>query len=309
MQLSVILPVFNGGNYVVPAIQTVLSQSYGDFELLVVDDGSTDDACRAVAQISDARLRLVSRANRGLGFTLNELLHMARGEFVARMDADDLCYPDRLRKQVGYLWRERAVVMVGGQVDFVTGESRVAAMPVPVAHRDIVLGLRRGRFTLCHPAVMFRRCEALQIGGYRVAGAGEDLDFFLRMSEVGELANLKDTILSYRIQQSSLSMRKRNELQAGYAFAIFSAERRCMAAPELQFEEFIDGVWSQRSWWRRLTDACDGCSEVHYRRFIMRRAARKYVSAALSLLIAGALRPRVAARRAMDLWRSSCAGY
>ena len=116
--VSVIMPVFNGRRYLAKAIASVLAQTFADFELIVVDDGSTDRTPEILARFAenDARIRIVSRPNTGIVGALNDAIAVARGEFLARMDADDLCEPERFAKQVEYLRAHPDCVIHGTQI-------------------------------------------------------------------------------------------------------------------------------------------------------------------------------------------------
>ncbi len=207
--VSVLLPVFNGERYLRAAIDSVLSQTFADFELLVLDDGSTDDTLAIVRayQQRDARVQVRTRENRGLVATLNELLAWASGEFVARMDADDLCLPDRLARQVTHLQAHSRVVCVGGDHELIDERGRrLTTVRTLTSDAEIQHQALRGHCAICHPTAMARRVPMQQLGGYRAQFyPAEDLDLWLRMGEVGELANLRGTVLRYRLHTESIS--------------------------------------------------------------------------------------------------------
>ena len=225
-QVSVLMPVYNGQKHLKPAIESILDQSFRDFELLVVDDGSTDASGEIVRTYAatDARIRLISQANQGIVGALNNALFAARGELCARMDADDVSAPDRLAAQVQFLEANRAVTVVGGHGYIIDDDGDpVRPFPVVLTDDEITAALLRersfaGRTHLIHPAVMFRRGVACEIGGYRQEFIwAEDRDFFLRMGESGQLANLDKTILHYRQSGGSVS-NTRAELQQDNAY-------------------------------------------------------------------------------------------
>src|SRR4051812_48570442 len=116
--ISVLLPAYNAARYVTEAVETILAQTYADFEFLIVDDGSTDDTSRILARNAgrDPRIQLVSRPHTGVVIALNDRLARARGEFVARMDADDVAMPTRFDRQMRYLTDHPDCVMVGSRV-------------------------------------------------------------------------------------------------------------------------------------------------------------------------------------------------
>ena len=207
--ISVLLPVHNGGPYLWAAVGSVLAQTRADFELVAIDDGSTDasaDVLRAAAK-TDPRVVFVTRPNRGLVHTLNEAIGIARGPYLARMDADDLSHPDRFAKQAAYLDAHPNCVLVGSRVRVVDPDGlpirHMANEPDHdrIDHAHLTCG-----WPVVHPAVMMRADAVRQIGGYREQyNTLEDLDLFLRLAEVGRLANLPDVLLDYRQHFASVT--------------------------------------------------------------------------------------------------------
>lgn len=208
--VSVLLPVYNARRYVARAIESMLGQTFGDFELLIVDDGSSDGSLEIARQYADRdrRVRVTTRPNRGISATRNELLRAAAGELVAAMDSDDVALPQRLALESAFLRANPEVVCVGGSYRIVDGDGRLIHRGFPVAEGDeeIQRLLLAGHCSLHQPTVMFRRIPALRVGGYdeRMAVAA-DFDLWLRLGEVGALANLPDPVLDYRIHGHSIS--------------------------------------------------------------------------------------------------------
>ncbi len=207
--VSVLLPVYNAERYLAEAVESILRQSFSDFELLVIDDGSRDRSGQILQSFAqrDPRIRLLRRENRGLIATLNEMLTLAQGEFLARMDADDLATPDRLALQVQFLQQHPQIVCVGGAFDLIDAQGRtVQAVPMPEQNAEIQQMLLIGRTIINHPCALIRRSALLQIGGYDpTMRTVEDLDMLLKLGELGELANLPDTVLQYRFHFESVS--------------------------------------------------------------------------------------------------------
>ena len=237
--ISVLLPVFNGERYVARAVQSILDQTDRDFELIVIDDGSTDGSLDILRHSAgqDARIRLVSRENRGLVSTLNEMLAMARGPLLARMDADDIAFPHRFARERAALEADPSLVAVGCSVYFIDpSDRRLMTCELPTDHQaivDWVMAIERGN-SMSHPAMMMRADAVAKIGGYREAlWPAEDADLVLRLAEVGRLANLAEPLLSYRLHPNSIgqiySARQRDAL---YRCVAEAAERRGLTAPD-----------------------------------------------------------------------------
>lgn len=208
--VSVIMPVFNTSDYLAQAIESVLSQTLADFELVIVDDGSTDDSMAIAARYvrTDRRVRVIRNPNKGLSRARNQGVEAARGDFMAALDSDDVALPDRLSLQVAFLVRHPECVVLGGQVDLVDPEgSPIAPMSVCLHHDDIMTQLLQGRGSaIVQPSAMFRRSAVLAAGGYdERLDTAEDLDLYLRLAERGVLANLPHTLLRMRRHPDSLT--------------------------------------------------------------------------------------------------------
>jgi glycosyltransferase involved in cell wall biosynthesis len=229
--ISVLIPVHNGGRFVHQAVASVLGQTFTDFECLVIDDGSTDGTARILRGLAaaDPRVRVISRENRGLVATLNELNALARGRYLARMDADDLCAPGRLAAQFRFLEENADCVAVGTAVDLIDPSGRrLKTMRVPRTHDEILAELLAGNGgAMIHPAVMFRASAMAAVSGYdpAFAGYGEDWDLFRRLSVHGRLANLGDVLLRYRMHPHSYNHTRRADQVRTYLAAVNAARR------------------------------------------------------------------------------------
>ncbi|MDZ7619697.1 MAG: glycosyltransferase [Patescibacteria group bacterium] len=230
-RLSVLLPVYNGQAFVSEAIDSVLSQTLEDFELLVLDDGSSDGSCAICREWAarDRRVTFLRDEHRGLVARLNGGLSMAQGEFVARMDADDVALASRFEQQVQFLGLHPECVAVGSQVALIDADGDMLTVKrLPLEHGGIDRQLMRGRGDIvCHPAAMFRKEAVLRIGGYREQFRhAEDLDLFLRLAEVGRLSNLPTVLLKYRQHLDSICHKMQDQQQVSVLMAVREAIRR-----------------------------------------------------------------------------------
>ena len=201
--LSVCMPVYNAQAYVRQATESILNQTFGDFEFIIINDGSTDDSRKILEELArrDARIRLVSRPNTGYTKALNEALGMARAPYLARMDADDISLPDRFEKQLEYLRAHPECVLVGSRI--LTIDPFGSPLYEPrhkLVHEAIEAELLAGvGWAIVHPASMMVREVVDALGGYRPEmEPSEDLDLFLRLAEKGKIANLPEVLLHYR---------------------------------------------------------------------------------------------------------------
>ena len=156
-QVSVIMPMYNAMPFVEEAIGSILGQTFHDFELLVVDNGSTDGSAQYVSSIADRRVRVLAEGERGSGRALTNGIFAARGEFLAVMDADDIAHPDRLRIEVEFLQAHPDIVLVGSRFAFLVGTTIVPAPPQPKEHHDIKRALMAGRPVICNSSSIDRK--------------------------------------------------------------------------------------------------------------------------------------------------------
>jgi len=220
MKCSVLLPVYNAGEQLQEAIQSILDQDEPDFEFIIIEDCSTDDSSAIVRSFAekDPRIRPIFHThNEGLAATLNEGLRQSRSELVGRMDQDDVALPHRLSTQIRFL-RTRANVAVAGS--FVYHMGRTAEwdrlVRLPVEHAEIAAMLPKQN-CLYHPSVMLRRDAILNLGGYRPDFRNaEDYDLWLRASRAYQLANIPVPLLRYRFSVGGMTLRKKWQ-QALYA--------------------------------------------------------------------------------------------
>ena len=254
--ISVLLAVYNGQTYLREAMDSVIAQTEKDFEFIIIDDGSTDETRNILEGYAqkDLRIRLVSRPNKGLTVTLNEGLSLARGEFLARMDADDICLPERFEKQLAYLRDHPECVLLGSRVLLVDPEG----MPIrklcdEQSHEQIdIAHLNRG-WPVVHPAVMMRTAAIRQIGGYRDEyNTLEDFDLFLRLAEIGKLANLPDILLHYRQHFASVTHSKaKKQIEIRQSILDETYVRRGMAKPTTSPPEKkrMRSLYDQHHYW------------------------------------------------------------
>lgn len=202
------------------AIFSILRQTYKEFELIVVDDGSDEPLLSVVRSISNDNRIIVYRINNsGLGAALNEGISHSRGHYIARLDDDDMMAPDRLMKQVGFLESHPEVVCVGTwHYDLFHGKY-YPHRKFPTEHDTIISSLLHFRFSLAHTTLMFRRDAFNQIGGYRIQRGGQDLDLELQLGSVGKLANIPEYLNYYTMSAHGLGTVNPQKYQA-YLFAL-----------------------------------------------------------------------------------------
>jgi GT2 family glycosyltransferase len=209
--VTVLVPAYNGEAYIGKAIESILSQSYRDFELLLIDDGSHDRTPEILAHYAaaDPRVRILRHDNHGVGYTLNRGMREARGRYIAELGADDVALPGRLEKQVAFMDKHPDYVAVGGYLRIVDPDDR------PIGLRKYPTTDERLRACMLlynpfgSPAIMYRRHAALAAGGYTARFATcEDYDFLLRLAKRGKVANLAEPLTAYRFHGGSTKSTK-----------------------------------------------------------------------------------------------------
>ena len=204
--------VCNGETFLGEAVESILNQTFADFEFIIIDDGSTDKTPEILSGYArgDRRVRVFAQQNTGRSEALNRGIELANADLIARMDADDVSLPQRLGEQYEFVRRHSEVGLLGGDIQLITPDSRNLGPWFAIAHGDVEI--RRELARSCqfiHPTVMMRKSVVLAAGGFRRAfSKAEDYDLFLRMAEHTQMANLEQTVLLYRIHGGQASTRE-----------------------------------------------------------------------------------------------------
>lgn len=208
------MSVYNGEPYLREAVRSVLTQSFSDFDFLIFDDHSQDGTSEILNEFCDSRITIITNStNEGLTKNLARGMNIAEGEFIARMDADDICEPHRLQTQVDYLDSNRHLSVVGSAVTFFDESGREFVAYQPENHNDIQCALFFG-FTMLHPSVMLRRADfqrnSLNYDPYFICS--QDHDLWVRASRLLRFANIRNPLLKMREHPMKIG-RTRNALQ------------------------------------------------------------------------------------------------
>ena len=226
--ISILLPVRNGERWIGECLESIRSQTFTNYELLIVDDGCTDRTIPIALQMDMKNMRIISGPQRGLGAALAIGVNAARAPFVARQDQDDLSLPLRLEKQVSYMLNHTKCAVVGSWAQHVDEMGKnIRVQKTPESDRSIRFGLH----ILCpfiHSSVLLRTSAVLSAGNYRTANAtvfAEDYDLWSRIAPYGQFHNIQEVLISYRVNLEGISMTQGRELrQSGSAIAIRNIE-------------------------------------------------------------------------------------
>jgi glycosyltransferase involved in cell wall biosynthesis len=239
---SVLMPAYNAQAHIGAAITSILEQRLGDFEFLILDDGSEDDTARIVRRFEaiDRRIRFLPSRRQGQVASRNELMHTASTEIIAWADADDISLPHRFEIQYPEIAGRPNLDALGTMMIVVDGTgAQRGRMRYPVGCEAVSLALEK-RVAIAQPASMLRRRRAIELGGFRAAYEGaEDYDFFLRMSERGQLDNVDVYGVLYRENPNGVSHTNsaRQSLSADLARAAHRFRARQLPDPTLQLAD------------------------------------------------------------------------
>jgi glycosyltransferase involved in cell wall biosynthesis len=241
--VSVLIPVHNTARWLPETVASVQAQTVGDWELIAIDDGSTDGSADRLSTLAagEPRMRVLVRERRGLVATRNELLAAARGEFVAWLDSDDRMTPHRLRWQLDRFAKEPGLLLVGGACTLTDPDGLpIRTHAFPTDHTALVDAMRH-EIAFYFPSVTMRRQAAVAAGGFRDPFAiAEDFDLCLRLSEVGRVGNVPQVVLLYRQHLGSTANAGRAKCDT-YSRLVrdLAAERRQRGTDRLQRGEAV----------------------------------------------------------------------
>lgn len=203
--VTVLMPVYNAEKYVGEAIESILNQSFKNFEFIIINDGSTDRSLEIIEKYSkkDKRIKIISRNNKGLIFSLNEGIELSRGKYIARMDADDISILNRFELQLNVFKSKKKLAVCGGWAELI-GEAKGTLTPV-VSDKRIKDYLNVGS-PLIHPSVMIKRSEIKETFYEKKFNGTEDYAFWVELSKQNKIFyNIPKVILKYRVLQSSIT--------------------------------------------------------------------------------------------------------
>lgn len=304
-RVSVVMPIYNGAAYLAASIDSVLDQTLTDFELILVDDGSTDATAEIIARYAaqDPRVRPLAKANSGIADTLNQGLAVATGDWVARLDSDDLMVPERLERQLAFVAANPDLIAAGSYYEIIdpAGRSHGSRMPLPRTRDELDRFLAaREPLSFLHPSMIYRRQAALDLGGYyRHAEPAEDVDLFARMLATGAPILIQpEILLRYRVHSNAISARTATRQFMGVCWVYHNFYAARDGEPTLSYDAFIERA-RHRPLGERLALKTRLLSDGLYRRYATALVADRRTAAFAYLALASALRPAKAIRRAL----------
>lgn len=210
-QITVLMSVYNGQRYLKKSIESILNQTCTDFEFIIFNDGSTDSTSEILNQFDDPRIVIISNPNNiGLTKSLNIGLRLAKGELIARMDADDISLPHRFEKQILYLSKHSEVVVVGTNADFIDSNGVIIGNKIALLKPTFKDQLKNNQ--IIHGSVMFRKSKIISEGGYNeFFRYVQDYELWLRIAKKYPIQNVQDTLYQLRMHTEKIGVKKIEE--------------------------------------------------------------------------------------------------
>jgi len=302
MFVSVLLPAYNAEKTVAESIESILNQTYPHFELLLINDGSTDGTLDIMRNYekADARARIISHENMGKGESLNHAISVAQHDWIALMDADDISLPNRLERQLSFLKQNpdvRAASCLGFYID---ENSRILGK----TYHDLTTRaafehyLESGEaIGLLNPGAIMYKPAFLSVGGYRRIWPAEDIDLWNRLAESGYLILVQpEYLVKYRIHGSSATTRKQMETRLKYEWVRECMWRRRAGQPEITYEQFLSEMNSKPLLWR-INKKRKRYSKYHYRTAGYYYATKSYGRFLFHIVASALLQPSYALKK------------
>ena len=250
-RVSILMAVHNGARSLELSLASIVTQTFSDLEIVVVDDGSEDDTPTILGRWSDDRLRIVRQRRTGLTRALNHGLAMTRGEFVARLDADDVSAPERIERQVRHFEVDPNIALLGSWALIVDDQERVLEVARPPIDDAAIRAQLLWDNSFFHSTLMFRRDTILKLGGYdETVERAQDYDLVWRVSRIGRLANVPSPLVRWRRSAVGISFQHRD------------AQRRSAGVTSRRALSDLLGEPPDESWFWRIREVWDGKSRT-----------------------------------------------
>lgn len=229
-EISVIMPVYNVDNYVFDSMQSILCQTFENFEFIIIDDASQDGTYEIIKQFHDSRIiNLQNNTNMGIAATLNKGLKIARGKFIIRMDGDDISKPNRLKKQLDFMKANPDLIISGTHMDLINSDGDfIRQQKKRIGTEKVRLGLFFGHTSLAHPSIIMRKdlLDSFCIQYDSAFQYAEDYDLYCRSIQYASMDNIDESLIQYRIHDESVSRKHSLQQQVDAKVALYLHLRR-----------------------------------------------------------------------------------
>jgi glycosyltransferase involved in cell wall biosynthesis len=297
MQISIVMPAFNAERFLPEAIESVLGQTWHDFELIILDDGSRDRTLE-IAQsyaLRDSRVSVESHANMGIAATLNKGLALSTSEWVVQMHADDVMMPNRLERQLAFVAEHPELAAASSWIKHINAEGKVIARGnSPLITHEAVqkLFIANELIGVSHPACILRKSAVRAVGGYREQfRVNEDIDLWSRLLEHGyKILVQPECLLGYRIHVGSASIARARTIYQQVHWVKDCMLRRRRGEQEVSWPEFVC-LRRNRPWYVRLNAERKDMAKVLYKAAAYQFGQRKYYLAVPTVIASMMLQP------------------
>ncbi len=233
IKVSVMMPVYNRERYVGEAIESILSQTFTNFELIIVDDGSTDNSLNIINSFSDKRIRVYQNdQNSGIGYTRNRLLELSKGQYLAVLDSDDVAFPNRLEEQVSFLDANEDYGLVGSWAELIDENSRPLKKYYRYKENEEIYSILFFHNFFAHSSVMMRSKIIPFLKYNSEYTPAEDYELFIRIAEKSKVCNLQKPLVKYRIHDMNISDENKNK-------EILNRQRRILKEQLQKLEVYV----------------------------------------------------------------------
>ena len=308
--VSVILPVYNQEKYLEETIDSILSQSYRDFELIIVDDGSTDNSAAIIGmfQAKDPRVLAYFESNSGKSLSTNSLVSKARGELCAFLDADDVMLTERLSRQVDFHQSNPQVDASSCHCYYINEKGNMFGVQRYSVGSQVAqynTAFKNEEFIICsYTGLMVKRKVFLDTGGLKKKFEPcEDFEFFNRLTDSGyTLSVIPEILMKYRIHQSAITVKRPFLVLDTIDFVKHCIRLRRSGKPEISFEDFRQ-VQKEYSWWRKVNKKRFNYSMIYFRNAGFSRLSNNYLACAYQLTASLILSPDYVARKVFNYFK------
>jgi len=300
-KLTVIIPVYNGMPFLQATIESILSQTYQDFRLLIVDDSSTDDSFQYLQSLTDSRVEVRQQKNLGLCESLNKAIASVDSEFIARLDQDDTSLPTRLQEQIDFLEQQPDYICVFSNISRVSETGREFGHYKINPDRPITDYEQSCYGSIVHSTICFRRQAFIEVGGYRsYVYPVDDYDLLLRFWEYGKIAVINKPLVKYRIHSKAGTFKTFHEMQIKTRYVITMSELRRNGKPEISLAEFTQTL-DRINFLGNLARQFREWGMLHFRKAGLLLGEGQILSGSFNLLVATIFHPMFVTNRLLKL--------
>jgi glycosyltransferase involved in cell wall biosynthesis len=301
-RVSVLTTVYNGMPYLPKAVESILNQTFVDFDYIIVDDGSNDSTPEYLASLTDPRIKVITQSNTGTGPAAQHGLTYCTGEYIARMDADDYSLSTRLEEQVAYMDAHPEVGLLGCQMAPMGDKGVGRSLEMPTNHEKIFSDMMAGRHGIAHSCLLIRATRLREVGGYWTLPLQDEWDMTLKVGEISKLANLDKVLFYYRVHSGSLNGTGMRRMRFSIDYSIECARRRQQDLAPISHTDYAAQM-AMRPWWKKAVESIELHARSHYRLAIAERQGDHPVRGTLRLAWAAACSPTLTIQRVARMFQ------